>query len=183
MVILELWQHLLSFYPPFKLENTHTHTHTHTQRKTVCMKCVQDYVGNCDYNWLHWMGHRDQQPYWFLKLTLLLHVSLVTRRSSPVVAVFKMCVASWSGGSEPPCSETSFISNFLWGAFRMSLIIQGMKIVEKKSKNQQNFTFSRRPTASSRQKARPISIKFVRSFAMHCWCIMDFPDPKPKTSD
>ena len=122
------------------------------------MKCVQDYVGNCDYNWLHWMGHRDQQPYWFLKLTPLLHVSLVTRRSSPVVAVFKMCVASWSGGSEPPCSETFFISNLLWGAFRMSLIIQVMKIAEKKSKSTnilvQQTTDGAQPTKSAANQHR-----------------------------
>ena len=40
---------------------------------------------HCDHNRLHWEGHCDQQ------------VSLVTRRSSTVVAVSKMCVASWSG--------------------------------------------------------------------------------------
>ena len=39
---------------------------------------------HCDYNWLHWEGHCDQQSDRFLKLTLLLQVILVTRRSSPV---------------------------------------------------------------------------------------------------
>ena len=34
------------------------------------------------------------------------------------------------GGSERPCSEASFISNLLWGAFRLSLIIQEMEIAE-----------------------------------------------------
>ena len=52
---------------------------------------------HCEYNRLHWEGYCDQQSYRFLKLTPLLHVSLVTRRSSLVVVVFKMCVASWSG--------------------------------------------------------------------------------------
>ena len=51
----------------------------------------------CDHNWLHWMGHCDQQSYQFLKLTPLLHISLATWRSLPMVVVFKMCIASWSG--------------------------------------------------------------------------------------
>ena len=50
----------------------------------------------CDHNWLHLVGHWNQQLYWFLKLTPPLHISLVTGRSLPVVG-FKMCVASWSG--------------------------------------------------------------------------------------
>ena len=62
------------------------------------------------------MGHCDQQSYRFLKLTPLLHVSLVTRRSSPV---FKMCVASCLGWVRSALfRETAFISNFVWGAFR-----------------------------------------------------------------
>ena len=36
---------------------------------------------NCDHNWIHWMGHCDQHSHWFLKLTPLLHVSLVTQMS------------------------------------------------------------------------------------------------------
>ena len=51
---------------------------------------------HCDHN-NYTEGHCDQQPDRFLKLTPLLPVSLVTRRSSPVVVVSKMCVASWSG--------------------------------------------------------------------------------------
>ena len=39
----------------------------------------------------------------------------------------------------------------------------------RKSQNQQNFQCSRRPTVSSRQKARPTSIEFMRLFATHCW--------------
>ena len=113
---------------------------------------------NCDHKWIHWMGHCDQQSYRFLKLTPLFLVNLVTWRSSQVLIVFKMCVASWSGWSEPPCSETSFIPNLLWGAFRMSLIIQEMKIAEKTSKS----------TKLSVQ-VRPISIEYMRSFAKHCW--------------
>ena len=50
-----------------------------------------------DHNWPHWKGNCDQQSDRFLKLTPLLQVSPVTRRSSPVVVVCKMCVASWSG--------------------------------------------------------------------------------------
>ena len=70
---------------------------------------------HCDHNYLHWEGHCDQQSDRFLKLTPLLQVSLVTWRSLPVVVVSKTCVASWSGWV---CSETSFISNRLWGVFR-----------------------------------------------------------------
>ena len=109
--------------------------------------------GNSD---LHRLGHCDQQSYRFLKLTPLLHVSLVTRRSSPAVTVFKMCVHR--GGSEPPCSETFFISNLLWGAFRMSLIIQVMKIAEKKSKSTnilvQQTTDGAQPTKSAANQHR-----------------------------
>ena len=90
---------------------------------------------NCDHNWLHWMGHCDQQSYRFLKLTPLLHVSLVTRRSSPVVVVFKRCVASWSGWVRTALSEIFFISYSLLRPFRRSFIMQEMKIAEKRSKS------------------------------------------------
>ena len=46
----------------------------------------------------------------------------------------------------------------------------------RKSKNQQKIQRSRRPMGSSRQKARPISVEFVRSFAMHCWWNNGFSD-------
>ena len=65
----------------------------HFQEIQIKMKRNSDH----SHNRRHWMGHCDQQSYRFLKLTSLLHVSLVIRRSSPVVVVFKMCVASWSG--------------------------------------------------------------------------------------
>ena len=57
------------------------------------------------------------------------------------------------GGSERPCSEASFISNLLWGAFQMSLIVQEMKIAEKKSKSTklsvQQMTDGEQPTKSA----------------------------------
>ena len=65
---------------------------------------------NCDHNWIHWMGHCNQQSQRFLKLTPLLHVSLVTWRSSPVEVVFKICVVSWSGWVRTALLRDSFIS-------------------------------------------------------------------------
>ena len=113
---------------------------------------------NCDSNWLLWMGHCDQQSYWFLKLTPLLHISLVIQRSSPVVVVLKMSVASWLGWVRTASSDTSFISYLLWGAFRMSLITQEMKIAKKKSKSTklsvQQTTDGEQPTKSSTNQHR-----------------------------
>ena len=71
--------------------------------------------GNCDHNWLHWMGHCDQHSYRFLKLTPLLYVSLVTRRSSPLAVVFKMCLASWSGWVKIALFRDLF---YLWPSVR-----------------------------------------------------------------
>ena len=58
-----------------------------------------------DHNWLLWEDQCNQQLDQFLKLTPLLQVNLVTWRSLPVVAVSKVCLASWLGGSGSPCSE------------------------------------------------------------------------------
>ena len=139
---------------------------------------------NCDHNRIHWMGHCDQQPYLFLKLIPLLHVSLVTLRSSPMVVVFKMCVASWSGWVRTALSETFFISNLLWGAFRMSLIIQEMKITEK-NKNKINKTFHSaddRRRAADKKRGQPASSSWG-----HLQCtvgeIMGFPELITETSD
>ena len=127
------------------------------------------------------MGHSNQHSYRFLKLTPLLHVSLVTRRSSPVVVVLRCVWGVDRGGSEPPCSETSFISNLLWRAFLMSLIIQEMKIAEKWSKStklsMQQTTDSDQPTKSAANQNR------VRGVICKCIVceIMDFPDLKTKT--
>ena len=136
---------------------------------------------NCDNNWIQWMGHCDQQSYRFLKLTPLLHVSLVTRRSSPVVVIFKMC-SLWRvdrGGSEPPFQRPSLTLNFYRELFGCPWKFNKWKS-RRKSQNQQNFQFSRRPTASSRQKARPIGIEFMGSFAMHCWWNNGFSRSKNK---
>ena len=127
------------------------------------------------------MGHCDQRSYRFLKLTPLSHVSLVTRRSSPVVVTFKMCMASWSGWVRTALSEFSFISNLLCGAFRRSLIIQEMKIAEKKSKSTK-LSVQQTTEASSRQNAQPISVEFIRSCAMHCWWNNGFPRSKNKNN-
>ena len=111
---------------------------------------------HCDYSRLQWEGHCDQQSNRFLKLTSLLQVSLVTRRSSPVV-VSKMCVASWLGWIRTALSETSFIFNRLLGAFRMSLIIQEMKIAEKKKINKtsvQQTIDGEQPTKSAANQHR-----------------------------
>ena len=55
-------------------------------------------------------------------------------------------------------SETSFISNLLWGAFRMSLITQEMKIAKKKSKSTklsvQQTTDGEQPTKSAANQHR-----------------------------
>ena len=119
----------------------------------------------CDHNWLHWVGHCDQQSYRFLKLRPLLHVSLVTQRSSPVVAVFKMCVIGV--GQTRPLQRPPLCITLCGKHFGYPWLFKKWKS-GRKSQNQQNFQCSRRPTASSRQKARPISVQFMRSFVMHC---------------
>ena len=65
---------------------------------------------HCDHNWIHWMGHCDQQSYRSLKLTPPLHFSLVTQRSSPIVVIFKMFMESWSGWVRTALLRDSFIS-------------------------------------------------------------------------
>ena len=120
------------------------------------------------------MGHCDQQSHQFPKLTPLLHVSLVTQRSLPVVAVFKMCVASWLGWV-----GTALIRDLLYLLPTVGSVSKKWKS-RRKSQNQQNFHCSRRPTASSWQKARPISIEFMRSFAIHCWWNNGFSQSKNK---
>ena len=73
-----------------------------------------------DHNRLRWEGHCDQQSDRFLKLTPLLHVSLVTRKSLPVVVVSKMCVELIGLVQDHPVQSAPFISkaNLLWKAFR-----------------------------------------------------------------
>ena len=107
------------------------------------------------------MGHCDQQSHQFPKLTPLLNVSLVTQRSLPVVAVFKMCVASWLGWV-----GTALIRDLLYLLPTVGSVSKKWKS-RRKSQNQQNFQCSRRPTASSWKKVRPISIDLMRSFAQH----------------
>ena len=46
-----------------------------------------------------------------------------------------ICVVSWSGWFRTTLFRPPFISNLLWGAFRIAMIIQEMKIAEKKSKS------------------------------------------------
>ena len=90
------------------------------------------------------------------------------------------------GGSEPPGSETSFISNVLWGAFRVSWFIQRMKIAEKKSKSTklsvQQTTDGEQPTKSAANQHR---VHGVICNAIQCIVgeRMDFLDQKTKTSD
>ena len=113
---------------------------------------------NCHRNWLRWMGHCDQQSYRSLKLTPLFHVSLVTRRPSPAVVVFKMCVASWSGWV-----RTALFRDLLYllpsvGSVSDVLDYPRNKNRGEKVKINKSFQCSRRPTVSSRQKARPIRI-------------------------
>ena len=66
-----------------------------------------------------------------------------------------------------PVQRPSLSLTFNGGRFGCPWLFKKWKS-RGKNQNQQNIHCSRRPTARSRQKARPISIEFVRSFAMHC---------------
>ena len=107
---------------------------------------------NSDHNWIHWMGHCGQQSHRFLKWAPLLHVSLVTQRSSPVVVIYKMCVASWSGWVRTALFRDRHYLYPSVGSIRMSLIIQDMKMLEEKSKSTklsvQQTTDGEQPTKS-----------------------------------
>ena len=75
---------------------------------------------------------------------------------------------------------TSFISNLLWEAFWMSLLIQEMKIMAKTSKSTQ---FSVQQMAAGEQQTKSVA----NQHQVHLQCIvgeiMDFTNLKTKTSD
>ena len=132
-----------------------------------------------DPNWIHCMGHCGQQSYWFLKLIPLLHVSLGTR-SLPVVVVFKMCMASWSGWV-----RTALVRDLLYllpsmGSVSVVLVYLRNENRGEKVKINQTFSAADDRRRAAEKKARPISIEFMRSFAMHCWWNNGFSRPKNK---
>ena len=112
-----------------------------------------------DHNRQHWKGYCDQQSDRFLKLSPLLQVPVTRRhfvssgsfqdvRGELIEEVQNCHVQS------PPC-----ISHRLWGAFRICMIIQEMKIAEK-SQNQhtqksvQQTTDGYQPTKSAANQYR-----------------------------
>ena len=138
---------------------------------------------NLDNNWIHWMDHCDQQSYRFLKLTPLLHVSLVTRGPSPVEVVFKMCVASWSGWV-----RTTLFRDLLYllpsaGGVSDVLDYPQNKIADKKVKINKNFNAAddrRRAADKKRGQSASSSWGHLQRIVGE---IMDFPDLKTKTND
>ena len=139
---------------------------------------------NCDHNWLHWMGHCDQQSYRFLKLAPPLHVSLLTRRSLPVVIIFKMCV--WRvdrGGSEPPRSETSFISNLSVGSVSDVLNYPRNENRGRKVKINKHYSAADDGLQAADKKRGQSASSSWGHLKSIVGKIMDFPDLKTKTSD
>ena len=129
------------------------------------------------------MGYCDQQPYRFLKVTPLLHVNLVTRRPSPVVAVFKMCMASWSGWV-----RTALFRDLLYLLPSVGSVLDVLDYPRNENRGQKvkiNKTFSAaddRRRAADKKRGQSVSSSWG-----HLQCIvggiMDFPDLKTKTSD
>ena len=143
---------------------------------------IQIYAGrNCDHNWIHWMGHCDQQSYRFLKLTPLLHVTLVTRKSSPVVVIFKTCVASWLGWV-----RTALFRDFLYflpSVGSVSDVLDNPRTENRGEKVKINETFNaadNRRRAANKKRGQSASSSWG-----HLQCIvgeiMGFPDLKTKT--
>ena len=128
------------------------------------------------------MGHCDQQLYRFLKLIPLLHISLVTQGFHQWWK-FSRCVWRVNRvGSEPPCSEASFFSNLLWGAFWCPWLSKKWKSQKKVKINKTVIAADNRPQAANKKCGQSASSSWDHSQYI-IGVKMDFPNLKTKTSN
>ena len=137
---------------------------------------------NCDHNWIHWFGNCDQQSHRFLKLTPLLHVSLSYMVFASGGSFQDVCGELIGLGKIRPVQRPLLSRTICGERFRCPSLSKKRKS-RRKSQNQQNSQCSRRPTATSRQKARQSASSSWGHLQCIVGIIMDFPDFKTRTSD
>ena len=119
---------------------------------------------NCDHCWIHWTGlaisSRTGSWNWHHCC-----MSSYTKVFASCVSFQDVCGELFGMGQKRPVQRPPLFLTFCGERFGCPWLSKKWK--SRRKRKNKNIQSCRRPTASSRQIARPISIEFARSLAVH----------------